>query len=62
MQHIVISDKASRAEIEAAMAALTEKAAHACIPSTLREIRQDQDECVDLWLRATADPKREVQP
>lgn len=53
MQHIVITDQSCRADIEKAMAALTVKANKACIPSTLREIRQDQDECVGLWLEAS---------
>lgn len=50
VRHILITDTSSRDEIEQAMAALTVKANKACIPSTLREIRKDQDECVDLWL------------
>ncbi len=52
MRHIVITDQSCRADIEKAMAALTVKASKACIPSTLREIRVDQDECVGLWIKA----------
>lgn len=52
MRHIVITDTSSCAEIEAGMVALTEKVRRACIPSTAREIREDQDECVGLWIAA----------
>jgi len=54
MHFVVIADDARRADIETAMATLTEKAHRACIASTLREIREDQDELVDLWLKASA--------
>lgn len=54
MRHIVVSEDSTRAEIEAAIVALTEKAKRACIASTLREIREDQDECIDLRARARA--------
>lgn len=49
---IRVRDGATRAEIEAAMVVLTERAKRACIPSTLREIRVAQDELVGLWLAA----------
>lgn len=53
MRYVVINEQSSRADIETALAALTDKAKRACIPSTLREVREDQDERLDLLIDAT---------
>ena len=53
MRHVVINEHSSRADIDAALARLTAKAKRACIASTLREIREDQDELIELRAGAT---------
>lgn len=53
MRHVVINEQSTRADIDAALVLLTEKAKRACIASTLREIREDQDELIDMREVAT---------
>ena len=52
MRYVIVNEQSTRAELEAALVQLSEKVKRACIESTKRECREDQDECLELRARA----------
>ena len=53
MKFLVITDDATRADLEDAIRHLRDRQAKACIPSTRDEIADEIDELLEAWSVAT---------